>query len=113
MWLKWREQGVSEGKEDGRGLPGRRMGLEGPKKLLERMEWLKGEGSTLLTTHSTATTPHLFSLFLSTQGSAGFPGPLGPLGEKGKRVSPGAGGRVGLIRGNTCSSARQRVGPRS
>lgn len=32
------------------------MGLEGPKKLLERMEWLKGEGSTLLTTHFLPTT---------------------------------------------------------
>lgn len=51
VWLDWSEQELRVGEED-RGLPWRRMGLEGPKKLLERMEWLKGEGSTLLTTHS-------------------------------------------------------------
>lgn len=53
MWLEWSEQGLKVGKEEGKGLSWRRMGLEESKRLLlEKTEWLKGEGSILLTTHS-------------------------------------------------------------
>lgn len=75
------------GGEEGRGLPWRMQGLEGPK------EATGISGRERLIRLPVPAYPSCLSA-LSTQGSIGFPGPLGPLGEKGKRVSLiwGAGG---------------------